>query len=116
MNLNLYETIDIDRTKTWVDATFKNFYSKEIEQYAMFTILKRYNPKEKCLDYFLVVTNKGDNKHKWDCITTTKSGIVKINLRSYWHFLPFNNKTGEFNIIIEKIDEDEEGVIYYLDI
>ena len=80
MNLNIYEKIDIDKTKTWVNCTYKNLYSKEIKHYSMFTILKRYNPKEKCVDYFLVVSDSGDSEHKWDCITFTKSGILKINL------------------------------------
>lgn len=116
MNLNIYEKIDIDKTKTWVNCTYKNLYSKEIRRYSMFTILKRYNPKEKCVDYFLVVSDNGDSEHKWDCITFTKSGILKINLFNYWHLLPFANKQGEFNVIIDKVEEDEDGAIYYLDI
>ena len=116
MNLDLYERIDINRLKTWVNCVRKKLYSKEIERYAMFTILKRYNPKENCTDYFLVLSNSGDNTHKWDCITLTKSGIVKINLANYWHLLPFAGKKGEFNVIVEKLEEDEDGIIYYLDI
>ena len=116
MNLNLYENIDIDRTKTWVNPTYKKLYSKQIKQCSMFTILKRYNPKEKCNDYFLVVSNKGDNDHRWDAVTITRSGIVKINLSNYWNLLPFFNKHSEFNVLIEKVEEDEDGIIYYLDI
>ena len=116
MNLNIYETLDIDRTKSWVNPVYKKLYSKEIEQYSMFTILKRYNPKEKCTEYFLVLSNIGDNAHKWDCITATKGGIIKINLVNYWNFLPFRNKNREFSIILEKVEEDEEGAVYYLDI
>lgn len=116
MNLNIYEKVEINRTKTWVDPKYKKLYSREIENYSMFTILKRYNPKEKCTDYFLVVSKTGDNEHRWDCVTTTRSGIVKINLVNYWHLLPFQFNQKEFELIIEKVEEDETGVVYYLDI
>ena len=116
MNLNIYETLDIDRTKTWVDPNYKKLYSKEIKHYAMFTILKRYNPKENCYEFFLVLSDKGDDEHIWDAITLTRSGIVKVNLTNYWKLLPFSNQRKEFNVVIEKVEEDDDGVIYYLDI
>lgn len=115
MNLNLYDNIEIDKNKTWVDPAYKKLYSKEMERYAMFTVLKRYNPKDRCFDYFLALSNTGDKEHHWDCVTLTRSGIVKINLARYWHLLPFT-KCAEFNVIIEEVEHDEDGIIYYLDI
>ena len=116
MNLNLYEKVDINRNKTWVDPVYKNLYSKELEDFSIFTILKRYNPKDRCTDYFLCLTNNPDINHKWDCVTKTKGGTTKIRLFNFWNLLPFQNKRKEFDIVISKVEEDEEGVIYYLDI
>ena len=116
MNLNIYEKVEINRTKTWVDPKYKKLYSRELDLYPLFTILKRYNPTDKCIDYFLCLTREGDSEHKWDCVTRTKTGITKINLSSCWHLLPFKDRLTEFEIIIEEVDRDETGVVYYLDI
>ena len=116
MNLNIYDKIEVSHDKTWIDKRYKKLYSKEIPRYSSYTILTRYNTRDKCNDIFLVVTNDPDDSHLWHSILQTKSGIVKINLASYWHILNMTTKPDEFEISIEKVDSDDNGAVYYLDI
>lgn len=116
MNLNIYDKVEISYNKTWINKYYKKLYSREIPYYSAYTILTRYNPKDRCNDIFLVVTNKPDDEHLWNSVTETKSGITKINLSPYWRILNMMNKPNEFEVDIEKVDSDEDGAIYYLDI
>lgn len=116
MNLNLYDKVEIPYDKTWIDTYYKRLYSREMPKYNAYTIMTRYNPRERCNDIFLALTNNMDNTHIWHSTMQTRSGILKINLAPYWHILNMTNKPREFEVNIEKVDEDEDGAIYYLDI
>lgn len=116
MNLNLYEDVNVDRNKTWIDPVYKKLYSKEIPYYSVYTILKRFNPTEKRNDFFLVLTNKPDDVHSWYGVTQTRNGIIKINLNTIWNSLPIKDRKSIIGINIECKDSDEDGIIYYLDI
>lgn len=116
MNLNCYDKVEIPYDKTWIDTYYKRLYSREIPKYNAYAIMTRYNPKERCNDIFLVLTNNPDDNHVWYSTMQTKTGILKINLVPYWHILNMASKPRECEVSIEKVEEDEEGVIYYLDI
>lgn len=116
MNLNNYDNVETVCGKTWIDPTYKYLYSKEIKYHSSYTILQRYNKKENCYDFFLVLSNNPDNSHLWNCVTRTKSGTIKINLNHVWHVLPIKNNINEFDVNIKEVDKDDESVIYYLDI
>ncbi len=116
MNLNIYNKVEIPYDKTWIDKYYKRLYSREIPKRNAYAIMTRYNPKQKCTDIFLVLTDKPDEAHIWHSTFQTRTGILKINLAPYWHTLHVDNQPREFEVNIEKVDEDENGAIYYLDI
>lgn len=116
VNLNIYDKVEVSHNRTWIEKVYKKLYSREIPHYSAYTILRRFNPKDRCYDIFLVVTSAPDSEHLWNCITETKSGIIKINLSPYWHILNMTTKPDEFEVVIDKVDEDENTIVYYLDI
>lgn len=114
INLNAYDSVQIIN-KTWIDDKYKKLYSKVIPYKVFFTLLRRYNTKDKVYDYYLLISDKTDNAHVWDTAINNKT-YVKYNIEPYWNILPTHKLRGVTEINIELVDSDDESQLYYLDI
>ena len=116
VNLNIYDKVGASCDKTWIDPMYQCLYSREIEKYSAYTIVRRYNKSYKGYDYYLVLSNTPDNNHVWNSVFVTNDGIIKIRLSHIWNNLPYSKKNKQFDVPISQVDKDENEVVYYLDI
>lgn len=118
MNLNAYDSIidKIDKTKTWVDVRKRILLSREINYRSYYVLTKRYNPDEKCTDYFVILL---DNQPS-DRISfrTAKDDYGRIKIRLYELYeesdLKYLDKDKNINVI--HVDSDEDGDVYQLEV
>jgi len=115
INLNEYDNIN-DNHVNWVDPRFHTLYSTEIKRKSFFTIVKRYDNVNKNTDYYLVMFDTPNKRYEIGTTYRTASGLVKIPLTKFWNKLPFSNMKSITDIVIELKDEDDESIVYYLDI
>lgn len=117
INLNAYDSVEPNfYNATWVNPYYKRLYSKEIEYKYYYSLFKRYNTNNRRYDYYLFMTNK----HRTDIVLystmLSKDKTIKINLSPIWNDTNLNNIKQESRINFEKVEEDEDGCLYYLDI
>jgi hypothetical protein len=114
MNLNAYDNIDESIVnKTWIEPSNEKLYSREIKFYPYYTILKRFNAKLNKDEYYLALSNETDDGHDWRSTGAYRNGI-RISLVEVWHKTPLEYMTNTTYIIIDKVQEDNDSVVYRL--
>lgn len=116
MNLNAYDDIieKVDKTKTWVDIKNKTILSREIKYRPYVSLLKRYNIKSKCYEYYIaLLLNRPLNKTSFRTLKDNY-GRVKIRVGQIWAETSLNKLNKDNNIDIKFIEQQEDGEIYRL--
>lgn len=118
INLNIYDSIDvkIDKNKTWLDVNSKKLLSREIKTKHYYCICKKYNTQLECYEYFIIMLDKSPSDRKAYITFKDNYGRVKIKLNSIWNESCLYNYKSDININITCIAEDEDSIVYKLDI
>jgi hypothetical protein len=116
MNLNAYDNVDESIiNKTWINPRYRKLYSREIEYYPMYCLLKRYNDTNKRDEYYLCLANTTDKNHDWH--TTPKyNNSVKISLSEIWNKSSCRTYVTITYIAIALVDSQPDGKVYRLGI
>ena len=114
MNFNAYDNVDESIVnKTRIDPYYRKLYSREIKFYPYYTILKRFNAKINKDEYYLALSNETDDGHDWRSTSHYNEGI-KISLTEVWNKTPLKSLTSTTYIITDKVQEDNDSVVYRL--
>lgn len=114
VNLNIYDDVAVINTN-WFDPKYKRFYSKVIPKKKFFCILKRYDNVKRENNYYIALSDIEDSSHIWGVVQSS-SNYTKYDLKDIWNTLPVHNYTGVTEVNIELIEQDDESLLYYLDI
>lgn len=118
INLNAYDNIVeiIDKKKTWTNVSKKQILSRELKYKKYAYICKRYNNITNIYSYFIILL---DEKPYDKTIVRTKRdnyGRIKINIGSIWNETSLSDLSKDINITIKLVDEDDDSIVYQLDI
>lgn len=117
MNLNAYDIVEEKSMGTYVDPEYKRLYSDSIKFRHYYYFFEKYNPQTRSKDYYIYLSNGDIDNAVKHSTSLTKSNEVRIDLKPIW------NKNITLRLIdsitkinIELIAEDDDGVMYYIDI
>lgn len=118
MNLNAYDNITekIDKNRTWIDVKRKQLISRELSNKTYYSLLKRYNDKRNITSYFIAVFNTPTNNIQYKHIIRDNYGRIKINLSNIWRETCLSCLDSNCNIVLNLVESDEDGAVYYIDI
>lgn len=118
MNLNAYDNIKekIDKTKTWINIKKEQLLSREINPRRYYSLLKRYNSKTKCYNYFIATLDTPIKEKNYKSITKDSYGRVKICLAEIWSDTYLSQLDSDCNINVSLVESYDDGDIYLLDI
>ena len=114
INLNKYDDV-IQIKHNWISHKYVRLYSSVIKFKSYFTILKRYNSELKCNDYYLLLSDKPIINKVYKNVICGKNNILKFDLHMFWNKLPIP-KEEDTEIDIELVEEDNDSVVYYINI
>lgn len=112
MNLNAYDKVLFENLN-WIDPKYKRFYSKTIPKRNFFTILKRYNGQSN--DWYLLLSDVTIEGYVWEPVKVNKN-YQKYDLYRYWETMGLDALTSVTEVNVKKEEENDEYLIYYLDI
>ena len=81
--------------------------------YPFFTMLKRYNDKIRKDEFYLCLSAETDDGHDWRSTSVYKEGI-KVSLTEVWNKTSLKNLTSTTYIVTDKVQEDNDSVVYRL--
>lgn len=114
INFNLYDDA-VSNLKTWIDPQYKRLYSYAITYKPFYTVLTKYNKVDKQTYFYIALLDDVIPNKVCKSVMRTKSGACKIDLTPIWNKLKIiSNETISINI--SKEDEDNNVIIYKLDI
>lgn len=117
MNISAYDVVNnVNYNKTWINTVYRKLYSRELKHYKYYTILTRYEKSSQSYDYYICLYDSpSDNlkNKKLDCCGRT----IKIPLADIWDKTSFKYREERtFNIVPELINQDDDSVIYGIDV
>lgn len=116
INLNAYDKIEVNyNNKTWVNPVYKKLYSKQIEFKPYYAFLERYSSSTKTYDYYIIFSNVQYDDVNWHS-TNTRKGTIMLNIGSIWNKTKLRDIRKIEFIDLEKVEEDKDSIIYYLNI
>ena len=114
MNLAAYDILNsaINKNKTWIDVCNKRLISREIAHRNYVTFGKRFNPEESKTIYFIIVVDDQPTDRPFSKLLFDGYGRAKVNIKSIWYEIGFNNVYYDVNIPIKHIEHTDDGDIY----
>lgn len=116
MNLNAYDIVEEINMGTYVDPCYRCLYSDKIKFKQYYYFFSRFNSKNKCTDYFIYLSDKDVPNSVKHSSSLNKQGLIRIKLSPIWKDNALTSLTEQTKISIELIEEDNDGIMYYLDI
>lgn len=113
--LSTYDAVEQKHTRSYIDPCYKKLYSNEISYRKYYSFGKRYNAKFHKDDYYLILSNDTTDDRNWHSVTQRKN-MYNFTLSPIWSDSSLQYLKETTDIYIRKEDEDEESVVYYLDI
>lgn len=117
INFNLYDAVTPNMiNSTYVDIRFRKLYSREMKYFQYNTLLKKYNSKTNQYDLFVALTKNPVPNAKSELTYCTKHKQIKVNLSNIWEEFRFSRFKQNVIVNTEIVEEDDDGIVYYLDI
>ena len=116
MNLNIYDDVNyLDRTKTWYNPNSYQIYSRNIKYYPVYSIKKRFNKQINKNEYYLCLCN--DNiDNSFNSTRRSNKGVLSFKVKRIINDCNLKYIKEPTNINYEVIEEDNDGIVYLLDI
>lgn len=116
MNLNAYDPVETNCTKSWINPRYKRLYSKELEYHPYYAFYKRYNTKYKYYDYYIALLDEPVSDVEYHGLVRDNKGVVKIDLTPIWYNTSLKDLKETINVSLELKEKCIDGLLYYLDI
>ena len=118
MNLNAYDSITekIDKTKTWIDTKKCILLSREIKYRKYYVLSRRFNTELNTYDYFIILLDEKPTDRVSYQTRIDDYGRVKIRLYELYRESTLSNLEKDINISITKVEHQDDGDIYQLDV
>lgn len=118
MNLNAYDNVinKVDKTKTWIDVKKHLLLSREIKYRKWYVLSKRFNTKNNCYDYFVILLDNHPQDRVAFNTIHDDYGRIKIKLYNMYNESDLKYLTKDTNISINHIEHENDGDVYQLDL
>lgn len=115
INLNEYDKVNnkIDKSKTWLYVAGKILISNELPKYEYYNIFKKYNTELNTYQYFIILS-KIDINNELKYTNIDDYGRVKIPVSSIFIESGLYKEEKNCNIVLKKVEEDEDSVAYLI--
>ena len=118
MNLNAYDDASnkIDKQRSWVDINKKQLITREIKYRLYYSLVKRYDKKTNVVSFFIAMLDEPSPYRV--CYRTRKDdyGRLKFRLFPIWNETSLDSLETNCNVIVEHIESQSDGDIYYIDV
>ena len=117
INFTLYDAVTPEMIKgTYIDINYERLYSREMKRFQYNTLLKKYNPDTKRYDLYIALTKHPIPNAKSELTFCTKHKQIKVNLNAVWKDFKLDRFKQNFIVNYEIVEEDDDGIIYYIDV
>ena len=118
INLMQYDNIieQVDKSKTWFNPNTRFIYSREIANKKYYSFKRKWSDDKKQFDYFLILSDKYIPNSKFRVVRIDDDGRMKLRLDSIFKLSWISSAEHDVNINIQKLEEDNESVVYQIDL
>lgn len=118
INLNAYDAVEEINMGTYIDPFYKTLYidNKDIKYREYHVLYSKYNPKERCKEFYIYFTDDNLEGIKTYSSCLTRSKKIKVKLQPIWkdNILPRLKEAIKTSLVL--VEADDNGEMYYLDI
>ena len=116
INLLQYDDIIdvVDKNKTWYNVKSNSIFSREIVRKPYYTFKKRWVAEHGDYSYYLIVSDKNDDKSSFKFTYVDDYGRIKFRCTGALPTFILSRYNHDANISIRVVEEDDESVVYEL--
>lgn len=118
MLLNSYTSINtkIDKSKTWLYKARKTLITREIQWTPYYTVASRYNKDNREYDYYIIMLRNKPEDNNCKRTVIDNYGRLKINIAPIYDITSLKDIKRDCNVNIRYIDEDDECIVYEIEV
>lgn len=103
---------NLDKTKSWVNVSYKQIFTREIKYRKYTAINKRYNSETSEYDYFIVMTDTTYPGKISKSTYVDNYGRIKIRVDHIWKECNLKYYTKDTNIDITNVESGNDYDVY----